>query len=187
MGVVPTTGRGSLPFALLDGEPLVALASRALEEAEVELVEYHVELGRLADRRRPLVVHDPLCPLTPVAFLQRALAVAVEEDTVVVGVQPVTDTIKTVSGGVVGDTVDRDTLWAVTSPVVLPASAVETLPDWPDTDDLAGLVTGLRAEAPVRFLESPVLARRVEDESAVVLLEALAAQPGGSGGPPGLE
>lgn len=176
MGIVPTTGRASLPFTLLDGEPLVALASWALEEAGVELVEYHVDLARLADRQRPLVVHDPLCPLTPVEFLQQALAIAVSDDVVVVGVQPVTDTIKTVADGVVGDTVDRDGLWVVVSPVVLPASLVETLDAWPDTDDLAALVTRLRGSGPVRFLEAPVLARRVEDGSAVVLLEALAAQ-----------
>lgn len=176
MGLVPTTGRASLPFTLLDGEPLVALASWALEEAGVELVEYHVDLARLSDRHRPLVVHDPLCPLTPVEFLQQALAIAVTDDVVVVGVQPVTDTIKTVAHGVVGDTVDRDGLWTVVSPVVLPASVVETLDAWPDTDDLAALVTRLRSSAPVRFLEAPVLAHRVEDESAVVLLEALAAE-----------
>lgn len=176
IGLVPTTGRGSLPFALLDGEPLVALASWALEEAGVELVEYHVDLARLDDRRRPLVVHDPLCPMTPVEFLKQALTTAVTDDVVVVGVQPVTDTIKTVVDGVVGDTVDREGLWLLASPVVLPASLVETLPAWPDTDDAVALVTDLRRRATVRFLEAPVLARRVEDESAVVLLEALAAQ-----------
>jgi 2-C-methyl-D-erythritol 4-phosphate cytidylyltransferase len=175
MGQVPTTGRGSLPFALLDGEPLVALASFALEDAGAELVEFHVDLALLHDRARPLVVHDPLCPLTPAEFLREAVELAVREDVVVVGVQPVTDTVKTVSAGVVGDTVDREGLWTVTSPVVLPASLVAGLDAWPDADDLAALVTALREETEVRFLVAPPLGRRVDDDSSLALLEELAA------------
>jgi len=175
MGQVPTTGRGSMPFAMLDGEPLVALASFALEDSGVELVDFHVDLADVRDQHRPLVIHDPLCPLTPIAFLREALATAVAEDVVVVGVQPVTDTIKTVEAGVVGGTVDREGLWAVTSPVVLPADVVAELDAWPDADDFTALVSWLRQRFEVRFLEAPVLGRRVEDESSVALLEALAA------------
>ena len=175
MGQVPTTGRGSMPFAMLDGEPLVALASFALEDSGVELVDFHVDLADVRDQHRPLVIHDPLCPLTPIAFLREALATAVAEDVVVVGVQPVTDTIKTVEAGVVGGTVDREGLWAVTSPVVLPAGVVAELHAWPDADDFTALVSWLRQRFEVRFLEAPVLGRRVEDESSVALLEALAA------------
>ncbi|HSE54768.1 MAG TPA: 2-C-methyl-D-erythritol 4-phosphate cytidylyltransferase, partial [Nocardioidaceae bacterium] len=115
------------------------------------------------------------CPLTPIAFLREALATAVAEDVVVVGVQPVTDTIKTVEEGVVGGTVDREGLWAVTSPVVLPADVVAELDAWPDADDFTALVSWLRQRFEVRFLEAPALGRRVEDESSLALLEALAA------------
>jgi len=175
MGWVPTTGRGSLPFATLDGEPLVALASFALEDAGAELVDFDAELADLrADR--PLVLHDPLCPLTPISFLRRAVEVAAEEGAVVVGVHPVTDTVKAVQGEVVGGTVDREGLWSVTSPVVLPASLVADLDGWPDADDFAALVARLAERTEVRFLEAPPLGRRVEDESAVVLLQALAAE-----------
>lgn len=183
MGQVPTTGRGSMPFALLDGEPLVALASFALEDAGVELVEFHVDLARLRDRDRPLVVHDPLCPLTPADFIREAVELAVDEDVVVVGVQPVTDTIKRVDDGVVGDTVDREGLWTVTSPIVLPASVVMRLDGWPDVDDLAVLVERLRERRGVRFLEAPALGRRVDDESSLVLLGALAAEQARPAGP----
>jgi 2-C-methyl-D-erythritol 4-phosphate cytidylyltransferase len=176
MGQVPTTGRGSMPFATLDGEPLVALASFALEDAGAELVDFNVELASLHDRQRALVLHDPLCPLTPVAFLREAIAVSVSEDVVVVGVQPVTDTIKTTRDGVVGETVDREGLWTVTSPVVLPASVVAGLDRWPEAEDFPALVSSLREHVEVRFLEAPALGRRVEDESALVLLEALAAE-----------
>jgi 2-C-methyl-D-erythritol 4-phosphate cytidylyltransferase len=97
---------------------------------------------------------------------------------VVVGVQPVTDTIKSVHAGVVGETVDREGLWTVTSPVVLPPDVVAELDDWPDADDFTQLVGWLRERFEVRFLEAPALGRRVEDESAVALLEALAAGSG---------
>ncbi|HSE10325.1 MAG TPA: 2-C-methyl-D-erythritol 4-phosphate cytidylyltransferase [Nocardioidaceae bacterium] len=174
MGQVPTTGRGSLPFAALDGEPLVLLASHALEDAGVELVDFNVELAAVKDHDRALVLHDPLCPLTPAAFLREAIELAVFEDVVVVGVQPVTDTIKTAREGVVGETVDREGLWTLTSPVVLPASAVAGLSDWPDASDFPALVVSLVERREVRFLPSPALGRRVDDESSVVLLEALA-------------
>ena len=54
-------------------------------------------------------------------------AVAIEGDVVVAGVRPVTDTVKAVDTGVLGETVDRAGLLAVTSPVVLPASVVTAL------------------------------------------------------------
>jgi 2-C-methyl-D-erythritol 4-phosphate cytidylyltransferase len=181
MGQVPVTGRGALPFATLDGEPLVALASFALEDAGVELVDFDRGLDDVRGLRRALVLHDPLCPLTPVAFLRAAVAVAVAHDVVTVGVQPVTDTIKATADGLVGQTVDREALWAVTSPVVLPASVVATLDAWPDADDLTALVTRLRAAREVRFLEAPALGRRVEDLSSLALLEALAAVDGAAG------
>lgn len=179
MGQVPTTGRGSMPFATLDGEPLVALASFALEGAGAELVDFNVELADLYDRARPLALHDPLCPLTPVAFLREAIALSVAEDLVVVGVHPVTDTIKHVRDGVVGGTVDRGGLWALASPVVLPPSLVAGLDRWPDADDLGALVVRLNEQHEVRFLEAPALARRVEDESSLALLRALAAERAG--------
>lgn len=176
MGQVPTDGRGSMPFALLDGEPLVSLAATALAAAGVELVDFTVRLVDVRDQERALVVHDPLCPLTPADFLAEALETAEDEDVVVVGVHPVTDTIKSVRAGVVGETVDRDGLWTLTSPVVVPASVVAELDRWPDAGDLTAAVARLRERFEVRFLQAPPLGRRVDDESAVVLLEALAAQ-----------
>jgi hypothetical protein len=173
MGQVPTTGRGSMPFATLDGEPLVALASFALEDVGVELVDFDVELDDARGTGRPLVLHDPLCPRTPRDFLREAVATAVAEGVVVVGVHAVTDTVKRVTDGVVGETVDREGLWTVTSPVVLPAAVVATLEDWPDADDLTDLVVRLREQHEIRFLEAPALGRRVADESDIELLEAL--------------
>lgn len=172
VGQVPVTGRGSLPFALLDGEALVAVASWTLEAAGVELLDFDVSWDAVRRLGRPLVIHDPLCPLTPPGFLREAVAAAT--DAVVVGAQPVRDT-NSVHEGAVGETVDREALWAVTSPIVLPASVVAQLDDWPDTDDVTVLVARLCERFPVSFLEAPALGRRVEDESAVALLADLAA------------
>jgi 2-C-methyl-D-erythritol 4-phosphate cytidylyltransferase len=184
LGWVPTTGRGSLPFALLHGEPLVVVASAALERAGAELVDFTTdlaelaELADLADQEAPpaLVLHDPLCPLTPPAFLREAIELAVAEELVVVGAHPVSDTIKRTESGVVGETVDREQLWALASPIVLSPAVLAALTSWPDADDVTALVEQLRERAEVRFLEAPALARRVVDESSLELLEALAAE-----------
>ena len=74
VGVVPTDGRGSLPFALMHNEALVAVASWALGEAGVELLDFTAPWSEVVERGLPLAVHDPLCPGTPVDFLRAAVA-----------------------------------------------------------------------------------------------------------------
>jgi 2-C-methyl-D-erythritol 4-phosphate cytidylyltransferase len=172
VGIVPVEGRGSLPFALLDGEPLVAVASWALGEADVELLDFTTAWVDVQARAAALVVHDPLCPGTPPAFLARAVEAA--DGTVVVGIRPVTDTVKRVEDGVVGETVDRDGLFVVASPVVLPAAVVASLPELPPLEDLAALVALLREDREVTYMEAPPEARRVADESDLLLLQHLA-------------
>jgi 2-C-methyl-D-erythritol 4-phosphate cytidylyltransferase len=174
VGVVPTDGRGSLPFALMHGESLVAVAAWALGEADVELLDFNTSWSAVQARDALLVVHDPLCPATPVGFLRAAVEVAAAQQSVVVGVRPVTDTVKTMEGDLVGENVDREDLVVVASPLVLPAAVVASLEDWPSLDDLSALVSSLRERFPVSFLEAPALARRVSDESDVRLLEATA-------------
>src|SRR6478735_5640782 len=110
LGIVPLDGRGSLPFALVHGESLVAAASWALTTAGVTLFDYGVPLAALQDSGQMLVVHDPLCPLTPTAFLEEAIAESERTGAVVVGVRPVTDTVKEQADERLGSTVDRDGL-----------------------------------------------------------------------------
>jgi len=172
LGIVPLSGRGALPFALVHGESLIAAASFALEQSGAQLVDFNVAWEQLREAGRPVVLHDPLCPLTPPEFLAHA-ADAAADGTVVVGVRPVTDTLKQVTGGLVGQTVDRDAHVVVASPVVLPAPVVAGLAAPPDLADFAVLVQQLRAAHVVRLLEAPPLARRVARESDVALLEAL--------------
>ena len=172
LGWVPLDGRGSMPFALVHGESLVAAASWALGEAGILLFDASVSFDEVRRSGRALVLHDPLCPLTPVDFLADAVTRAEEDEAVVVGFRPVTDTVKHAAEGRLGGTVDRAGLRAVTSPVVIPAALLAGL-DRLDTSDFPALVAALAAVAEVVWLEAPPLGRRVCDESDVADLEAL--------------
>jgi 2-C-methyl-D-erythritol 4-phosphate cytidylyltransferase len=173
VGLVPVEGRASMPFALLHGESLVAVASWALGEAGVVLLDFTESWADVQARGAALVVHDPLCAGTPVDFLREVVAAAAG-GSVAVGVRPVTDTVRAVDeAGTLGETVDRAGLHAVASPVVLPAAVVAALPALPPVDDLADLVVALRASHEVVLVEAPATARRMADESDVRLVEAL--------------
>ncbi len=174
MGTVVETGRGSLPFALVHGEPLVAAAAWAMGEAGVTLVDLGTGWEALQESGTPFVLHDPLCPLTPPQFLVACVAHAEASSAVTVGVRPVTDTVKERDGARVGATVDRSTLLQVVSPVVLPAAVVAALDGVPTTD-FTELVTALAERFPVETLEAPAEARRVADDADLRVLEALTA------------
>lgn len=172
LGAVVETDRGSLPFSLIHGEALVACASWALGDAGVTPVDLGTEWAGLVDSGDPFVLHDPLCPMTPAPFIAACVARAVESGRVVVGVRPVTDTVKSVDDGAVGATVDREGLRAVASPIVLPAAVVAALDGLPTTD-FAMLVEWLRAEHPVELVDAPPDARRVTGPDDLRLLEEL--------------
>lgn len=179
LGVVPVESRGSLPFALVHGESLVAAASWALTSAGVELVDLGTAYDEVRASGRPLVVHDPLCPLVPTTFIGQALAEAVATGAVVVGVRPVTDTVKEQQGDRVGATHAREDLMAVVSPVVLPPAVVAAL-EGLDVADLPAWVAGLAERFPVRFLPAPSLARRIGSPDDLAVLEALSQASSGS-------
>lgn len=172
LGAVVEQDRGSLPFALIHGEALVACAGWALGESGITPVDLGTAWAGLVEAGEPFVLHDALCPLTPPDFLAACVAEAVAEDAVVVGVRPVTDTVKHVEDGVVGATVDREGLLVVTSPVVLPASVVATLDGLPSTD-FATLVAALAERFRVVTAEAPPAGRRVSTPDDVRVLEAL--------------
>jgi len=172
LGCVPVDGRGSLPFALVHGESLVAAASWALGEAGIVLFDATVGFEEVRASGRDLVLHDPLCPLTPVGFLEGAADRCAETGAVVVGFRPVTDTIKRSRDGGLRETVDRTGLREVASPVVVPAAVLGGLGTL-DTDDFPTLVSTLAEHAPLEWLEAPPLARRVRDEGEIADLEAL--------------
>ena len=126
LGLVLDEDRGALPYALIHGEALVACAAWALGESGVDILDASVSWEGLVESEEDLVLHDALCPMTPPAFIAACLEHARETGRPVVGVRPVTDTVKVVADGaagqVVGETLDRDALVAVASPLVVPAA-----------------------------------------------------------------
>lgn len=174
LGFVVETDRGSLPFALIHGESLVACAAWALGDAGVDLVDFHTPWPALAESGENVVMHDVLCPMTPSWFIAAAVARAEETGAVVVGVRPVTDTIKEIREGLIGETVDRDGLWQVVSPIVLTGPAVEALGEGPGTTDFAEIVAILsRTGVAIETMEAPAEARRVATKDDLILLESL--------------
>jgi 2-C-methyl-D-erythritol 4-phosphate cytidylyltransferase len=184
LGTVLADGRGSLTFALIHGEALVACAAWALGEAGVLPVDDGTPWAAVAATGEPFVVHDPLCPMTPPGFVAACVVRAVEHGCVVVGVRPVTDTVKVVAGAVVGETVDRDSVVSVASPVVLPPEVVAELDELP-SHDAVELVEALRRRFRVELVEAPPAARRVGSEEDVRVLEALTAAGRPAPGPQG--
>jgi 2-C-methyl-D-erythritol 4-phosphate cytidylyltransferase len=182
-GRVLDEGRGSLPFALVHGEALVTCATWALSEAQVLPVDARTTVeglmdgltDGLTDGELPLVLHDALCPMTPPEFIAACVRRAVEADVVVAGVRPVTDTVKVVADDVLGETVDRDDLVRVVSPVVVPAGRVAASGDMlvDPAVGLAALVEALREGGPVELVEAPPQAMRVSGVDDLRVLEAL--------------
>jgi len=192
---VPLEGRGPLPFvdlhheplflhavrALLDVEPLagrvivtaepdrVDQAASALERADLDVPVQDAErwwarrTGRLT-----VLLHDPLCPLVPAWFLAGCLEGPGAD---LVAFRPVTDTIKTVIDERIVDTLDRDRFGIVASPVVFDHDEGDDRPA--STEDFAALAAWLRGRGAVRLRKAPSLGRRVDDPSAVNLLECM--------------
>ncbi len=165
-----------MPFRLVHGESLVACASWALGEAGVTSIDLTVPwvdvLEVLDEPGSSYVLHDALCPLTPPAFLTECAIRAAASGRVVVGVRPVTDTVKELVGDLVGGTVDRESLVALASPVAIPAAVAAELTTAPAAD-LVALVTELRGRYDVEFVEAPPAARRVTNSDELRLLESL--------------
>src|ERR1044072_2830215 len=116
LGSVVDEGRGSLPFALIHGEALVATAVWALGESGVTPVDVGTDWGESQEAGEPYVLHDPLCPMTPPAFVAESLARAAACGSVVGGVREATATVKVLEGDTVGQTVARAGLTVVCSP-----------------------------------------------------------------------
>ena len=166
-------GRGSLPYALIHGEALVTCAAWALGESGVDIVDATVPWESVTEAGEDFVMHDSLCPMTPPGFVAACLERARATGHVVVGVRPVTDTVKVVADGLVGATLDRDDLLAVASPLVIPADVVATLDRRPAAH-LARAVADLAAAGhPVETLEAPPEGRRVASSDDLRLLDAL--------------
>jgi len=151
----------------------VACAAWGLGESGVDLLDGGVSWDEVVESGRDLVLHDALCPMTPPDFIAACLERARASGHPVVGTRPVTDTVKVVSDGVVGQTLDRDALVAVASPLVVPAAVLASLPGRP-ASDLARAVADLEAAGhPVEMMQAPPEGRRVSSPDDVRLLAAL--------------
>ena len=171
LGSVVEQDRGTLPFALIHGEALVACASWALGDSGVTPVDQGTEWAGLADSGEPFVLHDVLCPMTPAWFLAACVSTAVDRETVVVGVRPTADADADVDAErEPANGVNRADRVSIASPVVLPAGVVAALDGLP-TLDFDELVAGLRRRFPVRFVEAPPAAARVRSLDDLRALE----------------
>lgn len=156
----------------------MACAAWALGESGVDLVDASVTWEAIAGSGQDLVLHDSLCPMTPPSFIAECLARARSTGRPVVGVRPVTDTVKVVGHDLVGETLDRDALLAVTSPLVLPAAVLAGLAQRPSVD-LARAVADLAAAGqPVDTVQAPPEGRRVGSAEDVRVLDALTSAAG---------
>lgn len=124
-----------------------------------------------------LLVHDALCPLTSTGFIRAVRRSAAEQSEASwLAYRPVTDTVKTVVDERIQATIDREQLAALVSPVVVSAevlSGAVASGEPPPVEDFARLADWLRHRGQVRLLRAPSLARRVDDASAVNLLECV--------------
>lgn len=200
-GIVSLEGRGDLPFAGLHKESLFLHCVRTLHQAlpAAAAVTVTVDPGQEPQARAELARHrlrarvegatswwstfaagetsvvvmlDPLCPLVPARFVAGLLARATgDEPHALAAYRPVTDTIKTVVDHQIADTINRDDFAIITSPVVVPAGLLAGDP--PPTGDFASLVAWLRRRGGVDLVKAPSMGRRVDDESAVSVLECV--------------
>jgi hypothetical protein len=127
--------------------------------------------------RGSLLVHDPLCPLTSPEFLAGVRRTGHENPGVsLAAFRPVTDTVKTVVDERIHGTIDREGLAALIAPVLIAAPilrAAVASADEPPLDHFGELLSWLRSRGPVELVKGPSLARRVDDASAVNLLECV--------------
>jgi len=161
---------------VVDAEPAAPGGAAAHASDEVRTVRPGLPLSRLAAGYDVVLVHDPLCPLVPARALSACLD-AVGPDGAVVGVLPVTDTVKRVEADVIISTVDRDSLRLLAAPVAFAASLVPALgrllPRAHDLHDLVRLVGVLGDLATVVPVQVPARGRRVDDAEDVAVLECL--------------
>lgn len=198
VGLLPVPALEPLVHQRLEGRSLIASALSELGQVADEVVVWATDPGdlgellptgvrllgpdratELVDRctaARVVVIHDPLCPLVPAAFIRRLTLLCLAGHAHV-GVRPVVDTIKATEDDVVSGTVDRDGLRLVTAPLAIPGRvAPDVLPGLLADADLAAAVHRLRAaDNPLDLVVAPSAARRVTDVSDLRLMASVGA------------
>ena len=136
------------PAGLLErSTQLTGVGVTVVQGGSTRQASVHAGLMALTSDVDTVLIHDVARPFVPSGVIDRVLAALVAGADAVIPARPVTDTIKRVTdGGVVAETLDRSTLWAVQTPQgfnrrVL-VDAHEAAPSDDVTDD-AGLVEAL--------------------------------------------
>jgi hypothetical protein len=187
--VLPVAPGRSLALAELAGEPLLLRALSAVAAAGLDPVVVTDDLASVRPVLRdaaplvgiaelpasvgtggPLLVHDPLCPLTPPAFLVSMAALGADGGTAV-AVLRMTDTVKAAAGDVVTATIDRSAVTAVASPFVGPTELVLQAAD--AVLDLPALVRRLLARVPIELVAAVGSCARVSEPSELALLSSV--------------
>jgi hypothetical protein len=192
--LVPVHGAHPLALASIHGETLLRRAVHAAESAGLDAVvvagddvladvidligAYQrvvrpADVSIIVDEADSLLIHDPLCPLTPSAFLASMLAYR-ESGVVAVAALAVTDTIKSADGWVVTSTVDRAGLARIASPLVATGESVGLIGQDPSlVFDIPTLVRRLGDLGRVELVAAPSTAARVGEPSELDLLESV--------------
>jgi hypothetical protein len=187
--VVPVARAGSLALAELAGEPLLLRALSAVSAAGLDPVVVTddlasvrpvlgdaapllgiADLGASVGQRGTLLVHDPLCPLTPPSMLVSMSALGAD-GVAAVAVLAMTDTVKTTAGNVVTGTIERAAVAAVASPFVGPTELV--LQAGGTLLDLPGLVRRLRGQVRIELVAAAAQCARVSEPSELELLSSV--------------
>ncbi len=189
LGLVVTPGPGSWVELAIDGLSLVGhalVAMRRVPGLEVRVLGEPLPPtpGVEPDRpwrelvTGPLVLHDAACPLLSAGAVEAAIKRQTDSgpNTVVVGVRPITDTLKQVADGVLVGTVDRESVIALASPVVVGPGLLDALAaQLPRAGQLADLTAVLAALPGCErlSLEVPFQGRRLGGPDDVLLIECL--------------
>jgi 2-C-methyl-D-erythritol 4-phosphate cytidylyltransferase len=201
LGVVPLVDRGPIVFARFRGralflsavdalsaagaEPIMVLVgpgdlSRAEHELAaypaVELVECPAEHTRVVDvasASQMAVIHDPLCPLVSAPSLRRILR-SWEPATVTLCGLPLVDSVKAVREGFVEESLDRDSLRVLSSPVIMPPDLLREVPDLGATlSRPTALTEWLDGRSAVHVALAPPMSQRAEDISSLAVVELM--------------
>lgn len=129
-----------------------------------------------------VLIHDGVRPFFPATLLDEVVSTAARVGGCVVGV-PVKDTIKEVTGGLIGGTPDRRRLWQAQTPQAFPFAVISDAHErarqdgYRGTDD-ASLVE--RLGLPVAMVEGNYRNIKITTPEDLVLGRAFLAAPGGA-------
>ena len=159
------------PVILLAEELAASKVAAVVTGGETRAESVRAALAEVADDAIAIVVHDAARPLVDDAILERVLVPLAEGvDGVIPGV-PIADTVKTVSGGFVSATLDREGLVTVQTPQAFRGDMLRAAyaGDLGDATDCASLVE--RAGGRIRVVPGDARLLKVTSPADIALVE----------------